>query len=261
VDGAGGRRTARTPASRLAAGLCAAERRRREGVAGCEIVEVDGLIVCVANVEAPEVNTVLVERPPEDAVGALAFAEEVLTSRGRPFGVHIEAGHDRSVDDAVRARRLRRLLEQAGMVADMASLPPEETPDGVDIRRVATPADAAVFAAVDVAAFDDPPEVAERFYAARLAGWPDVAAFVAYDDGSPIASAAAYLHAGTTGLLGIGVVSRARRRGVGRAITVRAARAFPSADLAWLQPTAMARSLYERLGFRAVSTWEVWIRD
>lgn len=261
MDGAGGRRTIGTPASRLAAGLCDAERRRREGVAGCEIVEVDGLIVCVANVLAPEVNTVLVERPPEDAAGALALAEEILTSRGRPFGVHIEAGRDRSVDDAVRARRLRRLLEQAGMVAEIATLPPEEAPDGVEIRRVVTPRDAAAFAAVDVAAFDDLPEVAERFYAARLAGRPDVAAFVGYDDAGPIATAAAYLHAGTTGLLGVGVVPRARRRGVGRAITVRAARAFPGADLAWLQSTEMARSLYEMLGFRAVSSWEVWIRD
>jgi ribosomal protein S18 acetylase RimI-like enzyme len=247
--------------ARLAAGVCAAERRRREGTPGCDIVEVDGLIVCVANVDAPEVNTVVVERSPVDAVGALAVAEDVLTSCARPFGIHFEVGRDPSIDDAVRERGLRRLFARPGMVAEISVLPTEEAPEGVEIRKVTSDAEVGAFAAVDPLAFGGSPVVAERFYAARLIGEPDVAAFVAYDDEGPIASAAAYLHRGATGLLGVGVVPRARRRGVGRAITVRAARAFPGADLAWLHPTDMARSMYERLGFRSVSTWEVWVRD
>jgi GNAT superfamily N-acetyltransferase len=253
--------TADRPAVRLAAGLCAAERRRREGIPGCEVVEVDGLLVCVANVEAPEVNTVVVERSPDDAIAALAVAEEVLTSRGRPFGIHFEVGRDPSVDDAVRARGLRRLFGRPGMVAEISEIPTEQAPEGVEVRKVTSDADVRAFAAVDPVAFGGSPVVAERFYAARLTGEADVAAFVAYDDEGPIASAAAYLHRGATGLLGIGVVPRARRRGVGRAIAVRAARAFAGADLAWLHPTDMARSMYERLGFRPVSTWDVWVRE
>ena len=53
----------------------------------------------------------------------------------------------------------------------------------------------------------------------------------------------------------------ARRQGIGTAITVAAATAFGSeADLAWLHPDDGARAMYERLGFREISTWEVWTR-
>jgi hypothetical protein len=39
-----------------------------------------------------------------------------------------------------------------------------------------------------------------------------------------------------------------------------AARSFP-ADLAWLHTDdPQARSVYERLGFREVAQWEVWVR-
>ena len=72
--------------------------------------------------------------------------------------------------------------------------------------------------------------------------------------------AAAYLHAGAIGIFGVAVVPAARRRGIASALSVIAARAFP-ADLAWLHTNdAQARSVYERLGFREVAQWEVWVR-
>jgi ribosomal protein S18 acetylase RimI-like enzyme len=62
------------------------------------------------------------------------------------------------------------------------------------------------------------------------------------------------------GIYGVGVVESARRRGIGAALTLRAARAFEDrTDLAWLQPSDMARTMYDDLGFRPVSDWEVWI--
>ena len=71
---------------------------------------------------------------------------------------------------------------------------------------------------------------------------------------------AAYLHEGAIGIFGVAVVPAARRRGIASALSVIAARAFP-ADLAWLHTDdAHARSVYERLGFREVAQWEVWIR-
>jgi GNAT superfamily N-acetyltransferase len=72
--------------------------------------------------------------------------------------------------------------------------------------------------------------------------------------------AAAHLHEGAVGVFGVGVVPRARRRGLGAALTVAAARAFPGADLAWLHPSEMARHMYEQVGFVRVSDWEVWSR-
>lgn len=61
-------------------------------------------------------------------------------------------------------------------------------------------------------------------------------------------------------MFGVGVVEDARGRGIGAALTVAAARSFPGVDLAWLMPTELAEPLYRRLGFRPVSSWEVWVR-
>lgn len=72
--------------------------------------------------------------------------------------------------------------------------------------------------------------------------------------------AAAHLHDGAIGIFGVGVMPVARRRGIATALSVIAAPAFP-ADLAWLHAANdAARSVYERLGFRRVADWEVWIR-
>ena len=75
-----------------------------------------------------------------------------------------------------------------------------------------------------------------------------------------VGEASAYLLHDTVGIFGVGVVEAARRRGVGAALTLRASRAFVDrADLAWLQPSEMARRMYAALGFLPVSDWEVWI--
>ena len=120
---------------------------------------------------------------------------------------------------------------------------------------------AAAIARVEQDGFGSEPEIAERFYAAASYGGDGARSFVAWDGDEPVGMAAAYLHAGAIGIFGVAVVPAARRRGIASALSVIAARAFP-ADLAWLHTNdAQARSVYERLGFREVAQWEVWVRS
>jgi len=64
------------------------------------------------------------------------------------------------------------------------------------------------------------------------------------------------------GVFGVATVPSARRRGVGAAITAHAVRdRAEEADVAFLQSSAMGRGVYASLGFRQVSTWEVWSRS
>ena len=84
--------------------------------------------------------------------------------------------------------------------------------------------------------------------------------FVAWADGEPVGEATGYLANGTVGIFGVGVVNAARRRGDRRGAHGARRRAFGDrADLVWLQPSDIARGMYERLGFARVSDWEVWI--
>lgn len=244
-------------AERIALGYVEAERQRRRNVPGAEVVVRDGLALCFANVPAPELNGVLVERAPEDPAAAIAAAGSVYRQRGLGFGLNLQGGRHPAVDEAVRAAGLERLFGRPGMAVEIADLTDVPTPDGVRIEPIVEGEGIGV---VDESSFEDPPEVAEGFYARSVHEAPDARWFLARENGEPVGMAAAHLHAGAVGIFGVGVAPRARRRGLGAALTVTAARAFPEADLAWLHPSEMARSLYERLGFVRVSDWEIWAR-
>jgi GNAT superfamily N-acetyltransferase len=245
---------------RIALGFAAAERQRRAGVEGAEVMEVDGLLLAFANVPDPPVNSVLVISEPADPVAALTAAEQAFRERGRPLGVDIAVGRHASVDRAIREVELSRLFAWPGMAVDVAELPDIHLPDGIRVKPVTDRRGAAAIARVEQDGFGSEREIAERFYAAASYGGDGARSFVAWEGDDPVGMAAAYLHAGAIGIFGVAVVPAARRRGIASALSVIAARAFP-ADLAWLHTDdAQARSVYERLGFREVAQWEVWIR-
>jgi len=248
-------------AERLALGLVDAERKRRARVSGAEVLEIDGLVLALSNVADPALNSVVVEREPVDAVGALRAAEEEFDRRGHPLGVGLQVGRHASIDEAVRQLGLTRLIEQPGMAVDLPALAPAPMPEGVEVRTVTGDRDAEALVDVGVSAFGDDPDVAGRFYAAGSFGVLGARSFVAWEGDRPVGIAASYLYEGAVGIFGVGVVPPARRRGLGAAITVHAARAHPGADLAWLQPTDMAVGMYRGIGFRRVSEWEEWVRD
>jgi GNAT superfamily N-acetyltransferase len=236
------------------------ERVRAEVIEGGEVLEVDGLLIALSNLPAPELNGTRVIREPHDAPTALEEARAVFRSRGHPFfGIEIEVGRHPAVEEAVRAAGLRRVEAWPGMAVPTASLPTEELPAGVEIRLVRDDRELDAVRAVEVATFGTPAEIAERFVGRKMLDDPRVRMFTAWIEGEPVGEASAYLLHDTVGIFGVGVLEHARRRGIGAALTLRAARAFEDrTNLAWLQPSAMARRMYERQGFRRVSDWEVW---
>jgi ribosomal protein S18 acetylase RimI-like enzyme len=245
---------------RIALGFVEAERQRRANVDGAEVLEIDGLLLAFANVPDPPVNSVLVIAEPSDPVAAFTAAEEAFRERGRPLGVDIAVGRHPSVDRAIRDVGLTRLFGWPGMAVAVADLPAIHPPDGIRVEPVTDRRGAAAIARVEQAGFGSEPEIAERFYAAASYGVEGGRSFVAWDGDEPVGMAAAYLHAGAIGIFGVAVVPAARRRGIASALSVMAARAFP-ADLAWLHTDdAQAHSVYDKLGFREVAQWEVWIR-
>jgi ribosomal protein S18 acetylase RimI-like enzyme len=248
-------------AERIAAAGLEGERVRAEVVQGGEVVEVADLLVSLSNLPAPELNGTRVIREPDDAPEALAAAREVFRSRGHPFfGIEIEVGRHPAVEAAVRAAGLRRVDAWQTLAAPVAGLPAEPVPVDAEILDVREESDLEAVRAVEIAAFETPAEIAEGFVGRRMLEDERVRMFTAWIDGEPVGEASAYLLDDTVGIFGVGVVESARRRGIGAALTLRAARAFDDrTDLAWLQPSDPARRMYARLGFRPVSDWEVWV--
>lgn len=248
-------------ADRIVAAGLEGERVRAEVVEGGEVLEVDGLLVSLSNLPASELNGTRVIREPDDPPTALAAARAVFRARGHPFfGIEIEAGRHPAVEKAIRAAGLRRVDGWRTMAASVSRLPAERVPSGVAIREVRHERELHAVRSVETATFGTPPDIAARFVGPGMLADDRVRMFTAWIDGSPVGEVSAYLLHDTVGIFGVGVVDEARRRGIGAALTITAGRAFDDrADLAWLQPSAMARGMYARLGFRPVSDWEVWI--
>ena len=247
-------------AARIVAAGLEGERVRAEVVEGGEVVEVADLLVSLSNLAAPELNGTRVIREPDDPAAALGAAREIFRSRGHPFfGIEIEIGRHPSVEAAVRAAGLRQVEAWQTLAAPIAGLPAELRPVDVEILEVGEERDLEAVRTVEIAAFETPAEIAEGFVGRRMLEDERIRMFTAWIDGKPVGEASAYQLDDTVGIFGVGVVESARRRGIGAALTLRAARAFEGrTDLAWLQPSELARRMYGRLGFRPVSDWEVW---
>lgn len=230
---------------------------------GGEVVEVDGLVVALTNLLDPALNGVVVAREPEDADAALAAAEAEFSRRGHPFfGIELERGRHPAVEEAVRRAGLTLLFSHPAMAArpvDLQSGP--AAPAGVRIEPMEDPSELPELQAVDLDAFGGDPGVTARFLGEGMLGSDHNRLFLARENGRAIGAGTAWSLLGTVGIFGIAVVERARGRRIGTALTLTAARAFgDDVDLAWLYPTHLARPLYERLGFRAVGDWDIWVR-
>ena len=83
-----------------------------------------------------------------------------------------------------------------------------------------------------------------------------VAAFVAYVDGAPVSCAMTLVSHGVAGVFYVATVQRARRRGLGDALTrIAACSGFDmGARAAWLGASEMGASLYRRIGFADLGT-------
>lgn len=236
--------------------------RRALAVDGGEVIEVDGLVVALTNLPDPSINGTCVANDPVDPDAALASAEEEYRRRGHPFfGLELERGRHPELEEAVKRAGLALLFSHPAMAARTADLARPAPSEQVSVTRVFEDADLVALRALDLEAFGGDAAVTERFLGPGMVASLHNRSFLARNADGVVGSGAAWLLQETVGIFGIGVAESARRRGIGATLTLTAAHAFEdAADLAWLHPSEMARPLYESLGFRAVSEWDIWVR-
>ena len=130
--------------------------------------------------------------------------------------------------------------------------------DGLEIRRVSTAAELDTYLGVYVPILSPSPAFTELFVrAAKRIGFGEDAPeehFVGFMGGEPVATVSLVTAGGAAGIYNVTTVEAARRRGIGAAMTVAAARhgAERGFTLATLQASTMGRPVYERLGFQFV---------
>jgi ribosomal protein S18 acetylase RimI-like enzyme len=129
---------------------------------------------------------------------------------------------------------------------------------GLEIRRVGDAASESAWLHAMAAGFDqDDRQVRALERMCRVAGtgprgpWIRLAGSL---DGAPVASSGVILLGGLASVINVSTVPSARRRGIGRAMTLAACEAAFEGGfrIAVLGTSDMARGIYERLGFREV---------
>lgn len=192
-------------------------------------------------------------------------ARDFFGARERGFAVWARAGvaEDAELVAALERGGLQKVHAMPAMVLDR---PPDPcpAPDGVELRRIASPRDAESYWKVAADAYATngfPPEVF-GFYDRHEGLWADgVAAFLALEEGRPASIAMTIVNHGVAGIYWVGTGQEARGRGLGAVLTTAAVQAGfeRGCDLVSLQASPLGRPIYERMGFEAIHDYELYL--
>lgn len=158
---------------------------------------------------------------------------------------------------------LRQVSSAPGMIADGIKTSRRALPD-LAFRRVCDAATRNDFSTVTALGFGLPRTAtreiynSERFWNGRFYG------FVGYSDGVPVTTAATMVAAGSIGLYSVATLPARRGRGYAEAAVrhaIEEARARTGLTRTVLQSTPSGFPLYERMGFRHVTDFFVYVSD
>jgi GNAT superfamily N-acetyltransferase len=167
--------------------------------------------------------------------------------------------------------RFRRLMTELGLAFDedllpgmaLHPIPPNlmTTAPGLEIEVVRDPRSLREHALVAAHGFGFPEPIAIAFIGDALWERDGATVYLGRADGRPVVSGFSVRTGDTLGIFTIATEPDARGRGFGAAMTSRliADGAAAGCTVAVLQASSMGRPIYERLGFRLVQEYEIFV--
>jgi GNAT superfamily N-acetyltransferase len=227
------------------------EGRVREPQGGGAL-EVRGLRLMASGLAGPQWNSGDVTAPDADLDAARAF----YGARGAAWGLRVPQGMPWR--HGLRLKTLRLMTVERGRFV------PSPGPRGVEVRA-AGPDDLDTIVAIDAPAFGEDPDEEREWIAPRL-GVAGITSALATLDGDAVGTGLAIRTDGRAGpalyVAGVAVAARARRRGIGAALSSwLVAGGFESgARFAHLHAdNAAAARVYARLGFVTAPALDVYV--
>ena len=153
--------------------------------------------------------------------------------------------------EEARRHGLIETVELPGMVATRESLVPAPAAGAIDTDALGEAL------TVMTESFGAPRDWFDELYTREVLDRAGATAYVLRVDGQPVSTAIGLRTGDALGIYNVGTPAAERGKGYGAAVTSRAVEdAFADgATLAYLQSSALGFSVYERLGFRHVSTY------
>lgn len=223
------------------------------------LLERDGATLIATGYRRDTLNPMLVLTPPSDPLGLIADARAFYADLGVPWVLRVcSEAADRFSGIAVRARLLPGHPFPA-MLLDPLHGEPAAVP-GLAIRPVQDLDALAGFRTTVQLGFDMTADVAEVLTPAAVLHAPDVALYLGYVDGRPVATATRVTTHRIAGVYNVSTLPAYRGRGIGEAMTWRAALDGREEGClaAALQATDMGFPIYQRMGFRHVADYGSW---
>ncbi len=158
---------------------------------------------------------------------------------------------------------LRHLTEAPGMYADRLN-PASRNLPVLDVRPVGDRATRAAFSEVMSTAFEIPHSVSMSVYGAERAWQGTFQGYVGYSNGRAVTTAAAVITGDVVGLYSVATLPQHRRLGFAEAImrqVIGHAEQTRGVSRTVLQSTSSGLSLYEAMGYRTVTSFNVFISD
>ncbi len=220
----------------------------------------DGVVGFISELPTPSMNGVYVFRPDVDVDKVAELLTEVSQAKV-PFCLHARAALRSALAGVADAVGLSPDADVPMMVLDDPTALAEATQiEGLDLR-VLTDQEQSTHERLFAAGFGMPTEMAHIFMQ-FLGAAPGLRAFVGHVAGTGVTTAVTLPSgADSVGVYNVATPPDQRRLGYGAAVTAYATldALDRGASWAWLRTTPEGHSVYERLGFRVVEQWPVWV--
>lgn len=225
---------------------------------GNEVRERDGLLTYFSLAPDASFNPTIAIRPLDDPALALKECESAYTERGIPFGFEIEGGLDPATQQAALDLGLLHLHSLPSMVLDPIPVfddPPSELE--IQIVDAETLEDHML---AQASGFETSIEIMRAFCHPSFPTVSDH--LLGRVDGKPVTTSIVCITEGAAGIFGVSTDPQYRNRGLGRIMTAAAVARGKElgADIAYLHATAMGFPVYKKMGFKTVSTYNIYVR-
>jgi N-acetylglutamate synthase len=210
-------------------------------------------------VAVPTLNGVWAYREDAERDAVLGLLERVAAA-GVPHCMQLAPGCSSELRELGKERGMRRDVDIPLMALTQES-EHRQLDQGDLVIEVLDPEQAVVHAELAAAGFQAPVEAFLQLMTSAVIGRPGVRTYVGKIDGEPVATGVGVCFETHVGIFNVATLPAHRRRGYGAAITGRAVRdgLDRGARWAWLQSSPDGYSIYEKLGFRTIESWECWI--